>query len=401
MNIAKAYFLGFKEAVRLPRPVFLIYFVNLLLAGMIILPFYGIMDAEFGQSTEVRSLLKDFDYSLFADFYNNSQAGISLLLGQIKWSMLIYWLLSIFLAGGIIRTLNQDKFTMTSFFSGAGYSFFKFLRISIIMLILQILLIMLVYILAFSIISSIADRANAEGGIIFTLVTAVIIHVLLMIILLTAGDYSKYYAALYDTSKTFKAIKGGFSYVFKNFFKTYTLYLMLIIVPALLIYAYFRIDAEIGTQTKMGILIMFFVQQAVVILTIWFRIWIYSSPLQMFTADFLKSEDVLQKIAIMNDWQTKASKQTKHVLADIMNFEEEKTDAGILTEKELLEKMKIEENSEEQQMKKMQTEIAEKISKNKEDKNKAKTAKTKDIKETKQDDNNENITDGDEKIFEL
>jgi len=281
MNIIKAYFLGFREAVRLPRPVFLIYFINLMLGVMIILPFYGIMDAQIGESIEAKSLIKSFDYSILADFYNNSQAGISLLLGQI----------AIFFTGFVI-------------------------------------------------------------------------HILLMLILLMTNDYSKFYSALYDTSKTFKAIKAGFSYVFKNFIRTYSLYLMLVIIPALLVYAYFRVNAELGTTTKFGIIIMFFVQQAFIILRIWFRVWTYSSPLQMFTADFLKNDDVIAKIAIMNEWQDKASQQNKHVLADIMQTEEEKSDAGVITEKELLKRMEADEFPEKELMKKVEAEISAKAIKN-------------------------------------
>lgn len=364
MNIIKAYFLGFREAVRLPRPVFLIYFINLMLGVMIILPFYGIMDAQIGESIEAKSLIKSFDYSILADFYNNSQAGISLLLGQIKWTMFVYWIMSIFLAGGIIRTLNQDKFSMTSFFSGAGYSFFRFFKISIVMLIIHIFTLLLVYIPTFLIIGAVASNPNSETTVIAIFFTGFVIHILLMLILLMTNDYSKFYSALYDTSKTFKAIKGGFSYVFKNFIRTYSLYLMLVIIPALLVYAYFRVNAELGTTTKFGIIIMFFVQQAFIILRIWFRVWTYSSPLQMFTADFLKNDDVIAKIAIMNEWQDKASQQNKHVLADIMQTEEEKSDAGVITEKELLKRMEADEFPEKELMKKVEAEISAKAIKN-------------------------------------
>ncbi len=402
MNIFKAYFLGFKEAVRLPRPVFLIYFINLLLGVMIILPFYGIMDSQFGQSAEAFSLLKGFDYSVWADFFNNSHAGISLLLGQIKWSLLVYWLISIFLAGGIIRTLNQDKFTMTSFFSGAGYNFFKFFRISIVMLVLQIILILIVYIPTFSIIHSISGSANSELAMERVFFTGVVIHILLMLILLMTGDYSKYYAALYDTSKTFKAVKGGFSYVFHNFFRTYGLYLILVIVPGLLVYGYFKVDSNIGTNTKFGILVMFLLQQIFIILRIWFRVWIYSSPLKMFTADFLKNDDVLEKIAIMNSWQNKASLQTQHVLAGIMQNPNEYSESGVLTEQQLIEKIKKEEDSK-TEFKKMEMELTDKISKKrKEKKNKVTKITKKDEKKIKKSkDLKDNKNDKDETFFEL
>ncbi len=367
MNIIKAYYLGFKEAVRLPRPVLLIYFINLLLGMMIILPLYGMMDSELGYSTASGTLLKDFNFSIISDFVNNAQSGINLILGQIKWSLFVYWLVSVFLAGGIIRTLNQDKFTMTSFFSGSGYNFFRFLRISISMILIQLIILFVIWIPTTLIISAFADGVNSEAAIIRTFIIAAIIHFFVILIILMVGDYSKFHAALYDNSKTYKSIKEGFKYVFKNFFKTYGLYLMLVLVPALIVILYFKVDSEIGTHTKFGVIAMFFVQQAFIILRIWFRIWVYSSPLQMYTTDFLKDERVLEKIQIMNQWQEKASKQKEHVLADIMKVDEIQTgepkeDIGIISESEVLKQMEveIEMQAQEDAMKKMEQEIAEK-----------------------------------------
>ncbi len=314
MNIFKAYYSGLKESVRLPRPVFLIYFINLFIALLIVIPIFGLMNESLGDTLSVNKILKDFDATVFADFIANSSNELTLFFTQVKWVVLIYWIISIFLAGGIIRTLNQDKFTMTSFFSGAGYNFFRFLGISLIMIVLQILLVFLIYAPTFNIIDSISDTVSSELTIYKVFFVAFGLHMLLMLMLFMISDYSKFYAALYDKKNIFKSVMGGFRYVFKNFFRTYTLYILLIILPLAMIWGYFMASGKIGTHTVVGVLLVFLIQQAVIILRIWFRVWIYASPLQMYTADFLKQEDVQRKISQMNEWHDKATKQEKEEL---------------------------------------------------------------------------------------
>ena len=230
MNIFKAYYSGLKESVRLPRPVFLIYFINLLIGILIAIPFFGIMNDSLGNTLAVNKILKDFDATIFADFIANSPEAITYILSQVKWMILISWIISIFLAGGIIRTLNQDKFSMTSFFSGAGYNFFRFWGISIIMIFLQVILLLIIYIPTFRIISSISDTVSSELTLYKVFFAGFGLHILLMLMLFMVADYSKFYAALYDKRNIFKSVLGGFRYVFKNFFRTYTLYIMLIIL---------------------------------------------------------------------------------------------------------------------------------------------------------------------------
>jgi hypothetical protein len=348
MNIFKAYIYGLKESVKIPKPVFLIYLINVILGVFIALPLYGLLKRELGYSESVDVLLQKFDTSLFSDFIYQNKDGIRVLLSQIVWVALVYWIISIFLAGGIIRTLNQDKFTMTSFFSGAGYNFFRFLKISLVMALTQIILVILILIPVYFIISD--NTTESELFLIFSVVATIWAILFLAVLLIT--DYSKFYSVLYDKGSVFQSIKGGLVYVINNFFKTYILYLMLIILPALVVIGYFWADANIGTHTAIGVFVVFLIQQIFIILRIWFRVWTYASPLQMYTADFLKTEDVQMRIALMNEWNEKAKEQqlglteiSKVTEAEISNedLRAENVEEKVITEEEMLRQMREEE----------------------------------------------------------
>ena len=341
MNIIRAYFSGLKEAVRLPRPVFLIYFINLFLALLIVFPLYNIADTEIGTSLSINSLLANFSASLFSDFFRVAGNAINAVLSQVKWIVLIYWILSVFFAGGIIRTLNQDRFSMASFFHGAGYNFFRFLGISLTLILIHIIVILLIYIPTILIMSTVSSPS--EFGIMLTLSIAIIIHILVLVLLFAVNDFSKFHSVLFKQS-IIKSVFGGFRYVFKNFGKAYFLWLILLVIPAITVFGYLRIDAEIGTHTKNGVIAVFFIQQAFIILRIWFRIWMYSSPLQMFTTDYFNSEAVKANIERMRIWNEKAKRQEQEIL---LNSNKEKkaeiTPTKVFSEEEVIKKIENEE----------------------------------------------------------
>ena len=349
MNILKAYTSGLKETVRLPRPVFLIYLINLLIGVLIAAPLFGLMENSFGNSLNLKEILNDFNSLYFSDFIHKSMPGLIALVSQIKWMMLIYWIISIFLAGGIIRTLNQDKFTMTSFFSGSGYNFFRFLGISLLMLTLQIIVFVIVMIPTFLLIFSLSNNVQSDTGLVNIFFFGTSIWLILMFLIFIISDYAKFYTSLFDSKNIFKAVKEGFSYVFSNFLKTTGLYLLLVLIPGILLFGYYFAEAKIGTHTAAGVIVVFIIQQTFIFLRIWTRIWIYSSPLQMYTDDFLKREDISQRIELMKQWNEKALEQQalgeKFLAAEIDQIEHEnKISSKVLSEEEMLHKIKQAEN---------------------------------------------------------
>lgn len=338
MNIFKAYFTGLKRTVKLPRPVLLIYFVNLILAVLVVFPLFSVLKNEIGNTIIGEDLLHRFTATHFADIYAQILPTAKYFMSQIKWVLLIYWILNVFLAGGIIRTLNQDKFTMTSFFSGAGTNFFRFLGINIIMLLFHILVLLIVYVPTFLIIDSISGSVSSEIVLYRIFGGAILLHLILMYILLMIADYAKFYAVLYNSKNIFKSVAKGFKYVFGNFLRTTGLYFLLIILPIGLVIGYFLLDIKIDTHIGIGILIAFLIQQAFIFLRIWFRIWIYSSPLQMYTADFLKDENVQEKLSLMQTWDRKAKEQQM-----ITNYNIASREDNIISEEEIIKKIKKEE----------------------------------------------------------
>jgi len=339
MNILKAYTSGFKKTIKLGRPVFLIYLINLLVAGLVALPLYFILNNEIGNTSIPEMLMQDFDSMLFSEMLFQLKENIIQLIVQSWLLGLIYWVVMVFLAGGIIRTLSQERFTMTSFFSGAGYNFFRFFKISLFFVFAQFIGAVVIYSLATFLAVSLVPDGTAETAYYLIYGIALSFHILYISILFMSADYAKFYSFLYDRKWAIRSVAGGIKYAFANFGRTFSLYLMLTILPAIFVMGYLYLDLTIIENTAFGVFVSFLLQQAVVVLRIWVRIWIYSSPLQMFTEDFLQRKDIKQSIQIMSEWEAKAITQE-------VDKKEVVEKNKVLTEDEIIAKIQ-EENPEE------------------------------------------------------
>ncbi len=335
MTIFKAYFGGLKETVKLPATVFILWIINALLAALVALPLFGALDAQIGNSVSAEKLLQGFSATVWSDMSLELESSLKMFLSQVKWLIFIYLLVNIFFAGGIIQTLNQDKFSLNSFFAGSGINFFRFLGISTIMFVIQIITAVIIWLPAAIVLYNLSDSGATENSYMNVIFVAGGIHILLIMMLFMISDYAKFHAALYNTQNFFKSVGGGFRYVFKNFGRTSGLYLMLVILPIGLTIGYFYADTQINTSFKEGVFVMVVLQQLFMILRIWFRIWIFASPLQMYTEDFLHDNKVLKSLALMNEWQKKALASMKQ-LENQSEAEIQPKKEIILTEAEIL-----------------------------------------------------------------
>ena len=123
MNIIKAYGRGFKNSLRRPKMILLIFGITLLLGLSLALPFFFSFNTAVGSSVVSKSL----DFTLYKELVNSHSWNLESLLSQGRYMVLIFWLVMIFFVGGIVRTFNKEDYSVSTFFAGAGVNFFRFL----------------------------------------------------------------------------------------------------------------------------------------------------------------------------------------------------------------------------------------------------------------------------------
>jgi len=362
MNIAKAYIGGFQQSLRSPRMILILYAVNILTALILALPFMNTLKEGFGNSGIVENLVSDFDYTTLSNFMFYSGKGVYAIFSGVKWLVLAYFIISVFLTGGILRTLNKEKFTTSTFFAGSAYNFFRLLGLAAIMIIVQIIFALLVYVPMGLIIKSIMPSVSSEITLYIVVFTAIILHLLLFLLVSMIGDYAKFYLVLDDSFNIFKGFWKGVKYVFSNFFKTYSLYFILFILPAAFMYLYLYLEKDIKMATGIGILIVFLLQQAFILLRVILRVWVLSSQLKIYSDDFIKSDGMQQIVMEVEDVEDVEkevlSKKEKAKIEKVVNpdnkkykidfnktFETNKTEGKVVSEEEVLKKIEEQEKA--------------------------------------------------------
>jgi len=309
MNIPKAYISGFQKAIKLPRMLFIIYFANFFTALILAFTFKGTLEASFGQSGILSTLLSDFDFTVFSNLMLDHGDAISAVLGGIKWLVIAYFLMSIFLAGGIIETFNRDKFTTSSFFGGAAYNFFRFLGLSLVMIFVQIVFLLLVYVPLSLILKSVSESMTSEVTLYYIAIGGFVFHLFIFLLISMIGDYAKFYLVLNDSFNVFKGFWNGVKFVFGNFLKTYILYLILLFLPAVIMYLYLYLERDIKMATAAGILIVFGMQQAFMLLRVFVRTWMLSSQFKIYNAEFIKPINQQAIVLTVVDTKTNTEKE--------------------------------------------------------------------------------------------
>lgn len=284
MKIIKSYTTGFKAALNTKKLITTIYVITFLMALVLAIPFNGTIQKEAGNSMAFSALVKDFDYTVYSDFMDQSAKAIQPYISTAIWMGIFYLLFTIFFEGGILTILKrkEDKFTLRLFWEASAKYFSRFFRLAVYMIITQAIIAVIYFIILSKIISSVYDSAPNEITMFYTILAGIIIYLLIFIFQLTVTDYAKIMMVENDECRPFRTIIRSFDFVFSHFLSTYFLYLFLLIAPIIMFTIYFKLESVIGMTSGLTIFVAFIIQQIVIWSRIFIKIWILGSELTLY-----------------------------------------------------------------------------------------------------------------------
>lgn len=306
MKIIKSYFKGLGKSLSLIKISFLIYLFILVVSLIFILPFRTALISVTGMhSLSLHPLLRDFDYTIYKGFLYHHKDFISLVSKQFFWFGLFYILSTIFISGGILSIIHKkEKVTLKNFFSGCGEYFFRFFRLSIIILILQIIFITIIFGSTQYVIDQLYYSAKSEVTLFTAAAVGIVVGVIFILFFLIISDYTKILIVKNNSKKVFRSFWNGIKFSVIHLFSTYTLYILLMIVPIVVTGLYFFADSEIGMISSKRILVMFIIQQLFIWFRIFSKIWFLSSEYNFhsvyFVPDIKEEKPIL--IAGKEEW---------------------------------------------------------------------------------------------------
>jgi len=291
MKIIKSYIKGFTKTLSSLGMAALLYVLTLFVGLTITLPFKSALSKVVGNSKLPNLLVQDFNFTAYEDIIRNYGDSLKPFIQIMFWFGLVYLVLSIFFAGGILNVFinNKNKFSMKSFFEGCGKYFLRFLILFGIIILVNIILALAVYIPLGMVFSSVFETVESETSLFYIGLSGFVIHLFFLILTLIISDYTKIKLVTEESTKVFSAFWQAVKFTLRHLFGTHTLFSIQLVFPILLFIMYYFTDSLVGMSSGTTIIIMFIVQQVFVYLRVINKMWLYGSQISYYNF-FTKSK---------------------------------------------------------------------------------------------------------------
>jgi hypothetical protein len=231
MSIFQAIIKGLGTTLRKPRLVLILYVVNLAFAAVVAAPFLLLVQNELGHSF-LGSNLRPVDIMWLGEAVLKYQEALPALLGGLAAAAALYFVLHIFLNGGIVGRLldREGRTTLEPFFGDCGRYFWRFVRLFLVSLVFLVLNFAVILRL-FSALFEPAGKAAATEWLplilsnLHLLATLLLLSVVRMII-----DYARIAVVADGERKVLRALRHALKFLGKRFFRAWAIYLVLAVL---------------------------------------------------------------------------------------------------------------------------------------------------------------------------
>jgi len=260
------------------KMVLTVFFINLLLGLILARPAYTTLKSESQQSLEFDKLVPDFDFTVLIDFLNKSSTALTPFwtLGIIL--SLVYLILNVFFAGGILTQFAQrGTFRLMDFFKNSAQYFGKFLLVFL--LEVAVILAILIFSIILLGIFIIAADGSTEPMYMAWLTPPFLIIGFLLTVVLNIGNYAKVILFKNITLNAWDGFWKATNYIFQNF-KTMRIYWAIILIAVIFLLVYLFLESAIGMTSGFKIFIMFIIQQVFIFGRVFLKMWTLSGAFE-------------------------------------------------------------------------------------------------------------------------
>lgn len=317
---------GFAKVNRTKRMVLFAWVVNVAMALVLALPLFNQLNTYIRSTLREDELLSGFsanwyqtwqidmqaseltryvDYSILghAPFLNHAEAVLGgtvvKAVGKFFYNLVVhqsfttpdlltgftflYILLSTFLAGAFIGTYARDyRLSFTEFLMEGAKHFGRFFRLSLFSLVIYYIFFLWLFDWATNRIPLwTANEPSEMTPFIYYMVKNTLVLLLLSLVTM-CFDYAKVRIVVEDRISALFALVAGTRFAFKNFRKTYSLYLLLTIIGALLIVVFVLLKKQLAQETYATILLAFALGQVYLIARMWLKASFYASQTALY-----------------------------------------------------------------------------------------------------------------------
>ncbi|MEM9916830.1 MAG: hypothetical protein AAF990_01965 [Bacteroidota bacterium] len=278
MNFFVAFGKGFVQMFRSIGMWLLFYALNFLLALFAIIPLDNLIASKLGRSLALGDLLEGYDYTTYSDFRNlpGVRDALPAILNQSLLTLLLFFLLAIFLTGGILKVLrdHKERFRFQHFWTGCSTYFWRLFRLTLYFLLVHAMILSL----AIGLFLFLTEGGNilsldSELEYLNALKIAGPAYLFLASIFFMIHDYAKVHMVHLDDNWMLRPFWQSFGIALSNFFRTYPLYLLNALVFVGLFSAYWYLQQYIQPSDARGVALAFALGQGFILARIGSKIW--------------------------------------------------------------------------------------------------------------------------------
>lgn len=268
---------GFFRSLKVWKGIFIIWLFSFVLISLYVLPVKNILFAGFGKSMITTELQDHFNpevfYDLGPDFTNIKLSAFK----GMPFLFLIFFAANAFFTAGLFCNLRKksETFSLSEFFRSGAEKFWPYFGITLIITGL-ITIFFFIYVLISTIAASSIKISSEKTGFIFAL-SALVLFLLLMPVLILIADYARSWQAATLKKSSFRAVGFGIRTVFRKFWSSYFLMMILLLVQLILTITLFWIIAYLRPSSFTGVLLLFLFSQFMVFIRLLIKTWRYAS----------------------------------------------------------------------------------------------------------------------------
>ncbi|MFA5814410.1 MAG: hypothetical protein WC865_02170 [Bacteroidales bacterium] len=273
MKAISSFLYGFSAAIKSLRMLLLIYLSYLVIAILLAIPFYGLIRSAAGNSQLPDSLMNGFDATAIRELLDNGGKAFGFYLKAFMPWIFAFLLFQVYLSGGIFSWVSnpRGKFTISFFHQHGRKYFWRYLKLAVYFLIIHLIIGLILYL------PYLLTTGSREGLTDQQIVCPFLFimggHLILLVFVFLLADLVKSRLFEQDSRKVFKTIFKCLKMAFRRFFSFYFLGLLLLVFPLVLFAGFYLIRSSILVNTAGTILFIFVIQQVMIFLRIFLRVW--------------------------------------------------------------------------------------------------------------------------------
>ncbi len=250
------------------------YFLQFLLALPVGLQIYQVMEASIGNSLEINKLLGGYNDTVVTDLLNVHGASLSPLLGQLRWVLLVYLIVSVFINAGLLHAVSREEKGWKIFWEGGAVYFFRFLKVALFFVAIAAVWTGIVWVPFLGFFQKSPEVFSSEKISVLLLLVVLLFYFLGLFFLFNWSLVCRL-KILEEGMRVGSSLKKGLAFSVRHFFSLLGLLLLFLFLQILCAGIYWWAEDSAGMVSPI-LIFLFFIFQQLLIFSRWiFKIAIY------------------------------------------------------------------------------------------------------------------------------